>query len=90
MKPISRELRDLIGKPGGKPEDKKVAEQKVHEVDLPAVEKKVVNALAALKPVCQNCKNYSRQTKQCLGVGGQPLKFVPRKGTCEAFDRVGR
>jgi hypothetical protein len=84
MKPISKEIRDLIGKPGAVPEDKKVAEQKV---EVKAVEQKpAVNAV--LKPVCQNCKNYSRQTKQCLGVGGQPIKFVPRKGTCEAFDTV--
>jgi hypothetical protein len=66
-----------------KPEEKKV-EQKF-EIDLNAVEKKVVKQMSALKPVCQNCKHYSRKTKQCAGTGG---KFVPRKGTCEAFDKV--
>ena len=86
MKPISRELRDLIGKPGAVPESKKVAEQKpVEKVAEPV---KAIKIEAQARQVCQNCQNYSRQTKQCLGVGGQPLKFVPRKGTCEAFSVV--
>ncbi len=84
MKPISRELRDLIGKPGGKPEEKNVAEQK--PVEKKVEQKPVVNGV--VKQVCQNCQCYSRQTKQCIGVGGQAIKFVPRKGTCEAFDQV--
>jgi hypothetical protein len=83
MKPLSKKVRDLVGMPGAVPESKKVVEQVV-EVDLKAVEKKVVKQLS-LKQICQNCKGYNRKTKLCMGTGG---KYVPRKGTCEAFDKV--
>lgn len=77
MKPLSKDVRDLIGKaPEAKdPDTKKVVEQKTSEVKLVAK----VNT----KQICQNCKAYSRKTKMCNG-----LKFVPRKRTCTAFDTV--
>jgi hypothetical protein len=53
MKPISRELRDLIGKPSGKPEEKNVAEQPISNTNK-------------LKLVCQNCKSYDRRSKICI------------------------
>lgn len=84
MKPISRELRDLIGKPGGKPEEKKVAEQE--QVVSKSQEKRLaVQQQVNSKSICQNCKAYDRQTKMCNG-----LKFVPRKGTCASFFQVGK
>ena len=92
MKPLSKKVRDLIGKPGAVPEGKEVAEQKKTELGptkmLPVQPLATKPAAKDLKPVCQNCKHYSRQTKQCIGIAGQALKYVPRKGTCEAFDTV--
>ena len=79
MKPLSKEIRNLIGKPGGKPEEKKVAEQKPVEVKA-TVEKDKIVPVQNTRQICQNCKNYSREKKQCLQVGKQPLKFTPRKG----------
>ena len=81
MKPTSKEIRDLIGKPGGKPEEKKVVEQKVEKVDAVKGAAPVKNT----QPICQNCKAYDRKTKMCNG-----LKFVPRKGTCASFFQVGK
>ena len=89
MKPLSKKVRDLIGKPGAVPEGKEVAEQKPVEKIAGIQERKQAAKLdAVLKPVCQNCKHYSRETKLCVGIAGQALKYVPRKGTCEAFDTV--
>lgn len=81
MKPISKEIRDLVGKPGGKPEEKKVVEQTVEKAE--AVKKTV--QVQNTNPVCQNCKTYDRQTKMCNG-----LKYVPRKGTCKSFLQVAK
>jgi hypothetical protein len=64
-----------------KPENKKV-----EPVVSKSEEKRlVIQKAPALKQVCQNCEAYDRKTKQCKGCGG---KYVPRKGTCEAFSAV--
>jgi len=74
MPRLSKDVISLIGKPpeSKDPEQKKVAEKKTTQ-----------QSVRNNRPICQNCKHCGRKTKQCTGTGG---KFVPRKGTCEAFD----
>jgi hypothetical protein len=36
------------------------------------------------KNVCQYCKAYCKETKQCT-LPGNAMKYVPRKGTCGSF-----
>jgi hypothetical protein len=42
-----------------------------------------LDAIVIEKKFCKDCRAYSKDSKQC----SMKKDFVPRKGTCNSFDR---